>query len=78
MSQEITAIYENGMFRPLESVTLAEHVTVSLTVRASTDKGISVAPNTVDDFETQLESLLLDGPTLPEDFSRADIYADHD
>lgn len=30
------------------------------------------------DFDAELHSLLFSGPTLPADFSRADIYADHD
>ena len=30
------------------------------------------------DFDLELEPLLFDAPTLPADFSRADIYADHD
>lgn len=29
-------------------------------------------------FDEQLDGLLLNGPSLPEDFSRADIYSDHD
>jgi predicted DNA-binding antitoxin AbrB/MazE fold protein len=32
MSQEIRAVYENGLFRPLEPVSLAEHDVVSLVV----------------------------------------------
>ncbi len=34
MSQEIRAIYENGLFRPLDPVSLAERDTVSLTVHS--------------------------------------------
>jgi len=30
------------------------------------------------DFDSDLDGLLFSGPTLPPDFSRADIYADHD
>ena len=30
------------------------------------------------EFDAELESLSIDGPSLPADFSRADIYADHD
>jgi len=32
----------------------------------------------VADFERELDELVSDGPTLPRDFSRADIYAEHD
>ncbi len=78
MSQEIIAIYENGLFRPLESVSLDDHVTVSLTVRPSEEEKVLSTPSSEIDFDSQLENLLFDGPALPEDFSRADIYADHD
>jgi predicted DNA-binding antitoxin AbrB/MazE fold protein len=78
MSQEIIAIYENGLFRPLQSVALDNHATVSLTVRPSSENDISSTPDAKIEFESQLEDLLFDGPSLPQDFSRADIYADHD
>ena len=32
----------------------------------------------VADFERELDELATGGPTLPRDFSRADIYAEHD
>ncbi len=32
----------------------------------------------VADFERELDELATDAPTLPRDFSRADIYAEHD
>ena len=35
-------------------------------------------PISLDDFDTELESLTIDGPTLPANLSRADIYDDHD
>jgi predicted DNA-binding antitoxin AbrB/MazE fold protein len=63
MNQEITAIYENGMFRPLQSVTLDDHVTVTLTVRPSSEKSNATTPSTDIEFESQLEGLLFDGPS---------------
>lgn len=30
------------------------------------------------DFDAELDALVFDGPGLPPDFSRADIYSDHD
>ena len=30
------------------------------------------------DFDSELDGLLFSGPTLPADFSRADIYSDHE
>lgn len=35
-------------------------------------------PITPEEFDTELEALSIDGPSLPPDFSRADIYSDHD
>ena len=35
------------------------------------------APSGVD-FDAELDGLLFSGPTLPADFSRADIYSDHE
>lgn len=32
----------------------------------------------VEEFDAELSQLTFDGPTLPGDFSRADIYIDHD
>ncbi|MFO0911685.1 MAG: hypothetical protein U0795_01905 [Pirellulales bacterium] len=32
----------------------------------------------VDQWQAELDALSIDGPTLPSDFSRADIYVDHD
>ena len=37
----------------------------------------SDAPSDVD-FDLELDGLLFSGPTLPADFSRADIYSDHE
>jgi predicted DNA-binding antitoxin AbrB/MazE fold protein len=81
MSQEIRAIYENGFFRPLDPVSLAEHDVVSLVVtlpgngQNTTKEMPSGQP---DEFDEELDSLLFDGPSLPADFSRADIYAERD
>ncbi len=33
---------------------------------------------TADSFDSELDSLLFSGPSLPTDFSRSDIYSDHD
>ena len=36
------------------------------------------APVSLEELDAELEELALDLPTLPGDFSRADIYIDHD
>ena len=40
MSQEIRAVYENGLFRPLDPVSLEEHDTVSLIVQPDAQDGL--------------------------------------
>jgi hypothetical protein len=71
MSQVVKAIYENGFFRLLESVSLIVQ-SGSNAQQAAADVSSSA------DFDRQLDLLLFDGPSLPVDFSRADIYCDHD
>ena len=76
MSQQIDAIYEHGVFKPLVPPALPDQARVKLTVEASSAEGVQPGQNA--DFDAELEPLLFDGPNLPADFSRADIYADHD
>jgi hypothetical protein len=38
----------------------------------------ATSPISLEDWEAELDALSIDGPTLPSDFSRADIYIDHD
>jgi len=35
-------------------------------------------PLSAEEFDSEVDALSIDGPTLPANFSRADIYADHD
>lgn len=35
-------------------------------------------PISPEDFDAELDALTIDSPSLPVDFSRADIYADHE
>jgi predicted DNA-binding antitoxin AbrB/MazE fold protein len=85
MSQQIEAIYVGGVLQPLVPLALPDKSRVKITVdatsvpeQAETKQSAietEVAPT---DFDRQLELLLFDGPSLPPDFSRADIYADHE
>lgn len=52
MSQEIRAIYENGMFRPLDPVLLGEHDVVSIVIAPA------AAPNSNEADATQHHSLV--------------------
>jgi predicted DNA-binding antitoxin AbrB/MazE fold protein len=54
MPQFIQAIYEDGIFRPLEPVTLPEHERVSLTVASA----CSVDERTDDEIQRQREKAL--------------------
>ena len=76
MSQQVQAVYEGGVFRPLAPLTLPEHAQVTLDVLPAA----APAPVALSDeeFDRQLAELSTDGPTLPVDFSRADIYLDRD
>jgi predicted DNA-binding antitoxin AbrB/MazE fold protein len=76
MSQQIDAIYGDGVFKPLVPPGLPDQTRVRLTVDAEPAAISSTTQNS--DFDAELEPLLFDGPNLPADFSRADIYADHD
>ena len=90
MSQQIDAIYDDGVLKPLVPLSLPDKTRVKLTVDAQPaekvarangpeqDHRVVEAGPAADDFDAELSSLLFDGPTLPADFSRADIYADHD
>lgn len=74
MSEQIDAIFDHGVFRPLVPPALPDQAHVKLTVQPATaDRAATAA-----DFDAELEPLLFAGPNLPADFSRADIYADHD
>jgi predicted DNA-binding antitoxin AbrB/MazE fold protein len=77
MSQFIQAIYEHGVFRPLEPVSLPEHERVSLTVApASNDSGEDTLK---DQRAAALRSALDEAARLPlEGPSDGFSGADHD
>ena len=86
MSRSVQAVYENGVLRPLEPLNLPEKklVTVTVSEEVQTKNGAPLVPEAAalsdDDFERLLDELA-SGPTLPHlaaDFSRADVYGDHD
>ena len=86
MSRSISAVYENGVLRPLESLDLPENERVTLTIagdvqRPNNSAGPSPAESALSDEEFErLLAELASGPTLPHlpaDFSRADVYTDH-
>jgi len=76
MSQQFDAIYDHGAFKPLVPPGLPDQARVRLTEDAQPSATSSAPQNA--NFDAELELLLFDGPNLPPDFSRADIYANHD
>jgi predicted DNA-binding antitoxin AbrB/MazE fold protein len=86
MSKIIHAVYESGVLRPLEPLNVPEKklVTVTIVDETQANKEAPFLPDTAplsdDDFERLLDELA-SGPALPHlpaDFSRADVYSDHD
>lgn len=76
MVQFIEAVYENGVFRPLAPLPLADQTRVLLRVSESSPEAaeeLSLA-----EFDRHLDQLSSDGASPPGTFSRAEIYADHD
>jgi hypothetical protein len=64
----------------LEAAARARGLTVDTYLRnlASHESNGNSPAFSVADFERELDELATDAPTLPKDFSRADIYAKHD
>ena len=63
----------------LTEMATAHHMTVAGFLRSLAARGVATRPGaSAADFDEELDTLLFDGPTLPADFSRADLYRDHD
>lgn len=80
----IHAIYENGVFKPKEPVSLPDRSEVEFEPRLVKQPAEPIFisdPNlSVEEFEKLLDAMAArpGGKPLPPDFSRADIYDDHD
>jgi len=87
MPRSVQAIYEHGVLRPLEPLNLAENEQITLIIEGASHEengpGLPIASEmelTNEEFDRLLDELA-SGPPLPRlaaDFSRADIYSDHD
>ena len=64
----------------LRTLAEAHGVTVSVYLRqVASQRAFTLESNVTGDFETELASLAFESTaSLPSDFSRADIYSDHD
>lgn len=84
----VHAVYENGVFRPTEPVALPEACEVEFeprvvppSVPVARVPGFVTDPNpSPEEFARLLDAMAARpaGKVLPPDFSRADIYDDHD
>lgn len=82
MSRSFQAIYENGALYPVESINLPEKKVLTVTI-AEVDQipnSTPLQPVSEEEFERLLEELASGPaiPPIPPDFSRKDIYTDHD
>jgi hypothetical protein len=83
MSNEFHATYADGVLKLDVPLALPEQARVTgLVTGVESASGQPIAPAasglTDEEFEGQMDDLALDVPPLPADFSRADIYLDHD
>ncbi len=78
MNEEFQATYEHGVLRLDQPLALPDHSRVAGVVIALTTPSVPVTAGSDDDFNSELDELALNVPVLPADFTRADIYADHD
>jgi len=79
MSQNIQAIYENGVLRPLQPLDLPENKIVEIDVRDTADNSEqnSVNNSKIKAFEEWMENLSPNTPNLTdEQISRESIYED--
>jgi predicted DNA-binding antitoxin AbrB/MazE fold protein len=80
----VRAVYENGVFKPTQPVALPEATEVEFVprlVNQSVELTFISDPNlSIEEFEKLLDEIAALPPTkvLPPDFSREDIYDDHD
>ena len=70
---------DDGTAKALTAIATARQMTVEQYLRSLLANEMALLENnSAAEFDRELQPLLFDGPALPADFSRADIYADHD
>ncbi len=70
---------DDGTAKALTAIATARRMTVQEYLRSLVASDIALLDNnSAAEFDRDLEPLLFDGLALPADFSRADVYADHD
>lgn len=80
----IEATYRDGAFYPVHPINLPENTRVEVSVPAqlSREEIIAMRPKapkiTVEEFDRIIKAKSITVGSLPVDFSREDIYSDHD
>jgi predicted DNA-binding antitoxin AbrB/MazE fold protein len=80
----IEATYRDGAFYPVNPISLPENtrVEINLAAQPTREEIIAIRPKapkiTVEEFDEILKRNTISAPSLPIDFSREDIYSDHD
>lgn len=80
----IEATYRDGAFYPVKPISLPENtrVEINLPAQATREEIIAMRPKspkiTVEEFDEIMKRNTISAPSLPIDFSREDIYSDHD
>ena len=76
MSLEFDATYRDGAIHPDAPLNLPNNTPLHVTAAAKTPPQ---SPRlTVEEFDAIFKKHRFTAPSLPDDFSRADIYVDHD
>jgi hypothetical protein len=90
MSIQMHAIYRAGVILPDQPLPLIDGAAIDVIITPSVvpkdPVGAEVSANTtpvapnisIDEFQSRIERFAVSADSLPIDFSRADIYQDHD
>jgi hypothetical protein len=79
MNLEFDATYRDGALHPDAPLNLPNNTPVHVTVAAKAPSLLPQSPRiTVEEFDALIEKYSFSVGSLPADFSREDIYSDHD
>jgi hypothetical protein len=79
MNVEFDATYRDGLLYPSQPLMLPNNTPVHGVVIVRPPTAPAIAPRlTLEEYEALKIGHRFSAPSLPEDFSRADIYSDHD
>ena len=82
MSIDIDATYRDGVIYPASPLSLPDNTPVRLVVMSKLQTQPTTLPPsprfTVEEFRARIDKYGVSVGTLPPDFSREDIYSDHD